>query len=188
MNNLPEPARKFILHWGEMGTRWGVNRTVAQIHALLYLADRPLNAEEICQTLALARSNVSVALRELQGWGIVRVTHLPGDRRDHFESLTDVFEMFRIILNERRRREIDPTLRLIDDCLAAESGAGDRLVRERLERMREFFELTLDFGAQLDRVPTAALVKAARMGDKALRLLGLTSAEKRARSRRQAVG
>lgn len=181
MNDLSEAARKFILHWGEMGARWGVNRTVAQVHALLYLSDRPLNAEEICQTLVLARSNVSVALRELQGWGIVRVTHLPGDRRDHFESLTDVFEMFRTILNERRRREIDPTLRLIDDCLQAEADTGDELVRERLERMREFFELSLAFSARLDRVPTPALVKAAKMGDKALRLLGLTGSEKPAR-------
>ncbi len=174
MNDLSEAARKFILHWGEMGARWGVNRTVAQVHALLYLSDRPLNAEEICQALVLARSNVSVALRELQGWGIVRITHLPGDRRDHFESMTDVFEMFRTILNERRRREIDPTLKLIDDCLGAESVEADRLVKERLERMREFFELSLAFSAQLDRVPTPALVKAAKMGDKALRLLGLT--------------
>ena len=184
MNDLSEAARKFILHWGEMGTRWGVNRTVAQIHALLYLSDRPLNAEEICQTLVLARSNVSVALRELQGWGIVRITHLPGDRRDHFESLTDVFEMFRIILNERRRREIDPTLRLIDDCLEAGKGSGDQRVRERLERMKEFFELTLDFSAQLERVPTGALVKAARMGDKALRLLGLAGKDKAVRATR----
>lgn len=182
MESLSETARKFILHWGEMGTRWGVNRTVAQIHALLYLSDRPLNAEEICQTLVLARSNVSVALRELQGWGIVRVTHLPGDRRDHFESMTDVFEMFRVILNERRRREIDPTLRLIDDCLQAEGAAKDDLVRERLERMRDFFELSLAVSAKLDRVPTTALVKAAKMGDKALRLLGLTGEAKSARS------
>jgi DNA-binding transcriptional regulator GbsR (MarR family) len=177
MNSLPETARKFILHWGEMGTRWGINRTVAQIHALLYLSDRPLNAEEICQTLVLARSNVSVALRELQNWGIVKVTHLPGDRRDHFESMTDVFEMFRIIMNERRKREIDPTLRLIDDCLDEDKDGGDpgdALVRARLEKMRDFFELALTFSSQLDRVSTPSLVKAARMGDKALRLLGLS--------------
>jgi DNA-binding transcriptional regulator GbsR (MarR family) len=174
MESLPETARKFILHWGEMGTRWGINRTVAQVHALLYLSERPLNAEEICQTLVLARSNVSVALRELQGWGIVKVTHLPGDRRDHFESMTDVFEMFRVIMNERRRREIDPTLKLIDDCLEVESGdAGEGFVRARLEKMRDFFDLALTFSSQVERVSTPALVKAARMGDKALRLLGL---------------
>lgn len=175
METLPETARKFILHWGEMGTRWGINRTVAQIHALLYLSDRPLHAEEICQTLVLARSNVSVALRELQNWGIVKVTHLPGDRRDHFESMSDVFEMFRVIMNERRKREIDPTLKLIDDCLDTDAGdPNEALVRARLEKMRDFFELALTFSSQLDRVSTPSLVKAARMGDKALRLLGLS--------------
>src|SRR6185436_8874974 len=88
--------QKFILHWGEMGTRWGINRTVAQIHALLYLSPRPLNAEEIADTLGVARSNVSTSLKELQNWGIVRIAHVMGDRRDHFESMKDVWEMFRV--------------------------------------------------------------------------------------------
>src|SRR6202161_1700171 len=110
---LSPAAQKFSLHWGEMGTRWGINRTVAQIHALLFLSPRPLNAEEIASTLGVARSNVSNSLRELQGWGIVRVTHLLGDRRDHFESMKDVWEMFRIIVDERRKREADPTLTML---------------------------------------------------------------------------
>ena len=101
---LTSVEQRFVLHWGEMGTRWGINRTVAQIHALLYLSPRPLHAEEIAQTLSVARSNVSSSLRELQGWGIVRVTHKLGDRRDHFESMKDVWEMFRIIVDERKRR------------------------------------------------------------------------------------
>src|SRR5262249_48071442 len=109
--------KKFILHWGEMGTRWGINRTVAQIHALLFLSPRPLNAEEIASTLAVARSNVSTSLRELQGWGIVRVTHLLGDRRDHFESMKDVWEMFRVIVDERRKREAAPTLAMLRDAM-----------------------------------------------------------------------
>ena len=91
--------QKFVLHWGEMGTRWGINRTVAQIHALLYLSPRPLHAEEIAETLGVARSNVSNSLRELQNWGIVKVVHVMGDRRDHFESMTDVWEMFRTVLD-----------------------------------------------------------------------------------------
>ncbi len=176
MDALPETTRKFVLHWGEMGTRWGINRTMAQIHALLYLSDRPLNAEEICTMLGLARSNVSVAIRELQSWGIVKVTHLSGDRRDHFESMTDVFEMFRVIMNERRRREIDPTIRLIDDCLASatEKDAGAKMVKDRLEHMRSFFALALTFSGQMERFSTPTLVKAAKMGDKALKVLGLT--------------
>ena len=176
MPDLPPIARKFILHWGEMGVRWGINRTMAQIHALLYLSEQPLHAEEICGTLDLARSNVSVALRELQGWGIVKLVHLPGDRRDHFESMKDVFEMFRVIMNERRRREVDPTLRLINDCLedGGKPKASETYVRDRLESMKEFFDLATTFAAQLDRMPTGALVKVAKMGDKTLKLLGLT--------------
>src|SRR5258707_383467 len=98
-------AQRFILHWGEMGARWGINRTVAQIHALLFLSPQPLTAEEIADTLSVARSNVSNSLKELQGWGIVRITHVMGDRRDHFESMKDVWEMFRTITDERKKRE-----------------------------------------------------------------------------------
>src|SRR5713101_2832054 len=119
MPHLSPVAQKFILHWGEMGARWGVNRTVAQVHALLYLSPRPLHAEEISKTLAVARSNVSTSLRELQSWRIVRVVHVLGDRRDHFESNKDIWEMFQIILDERKRREIDPTLRVLQECVAA---------------------------------------------------------------------
>ena len=175
MNDLAPIARKFILHWGEMGVRWGINRTMAQVHALLFLSERPLNAEEICDALDLARSNVSVALRELQGWGIVKVTHLEGDRRDHFESMKDVFEMFRVILKERRSREVDPTLKLINDCLedGGKPRAADAHIRERLEDMKAFFDLATVFAAQMDRVSTPSLVKAGKMGDKALRALGL---------------
>src|SRR6266849_1589093 len=118
MDQLKPIQQKFVLHWGEMGTRWGINRTVAQIHALLFLSPRPLNAEEIAQTLGVARSNVSTSLRELQGWGIVRLVHVLGDRRDHFESLKDVWEMFRMVLDERKKREIDPTLAMLRECIA----------------------------------------------------------------------
>src|SRR5216684_7918026 len=103
-------AQKFVLHWGEMGARWGINRTVAQIHALLFLSSKPLDAEDIASTLGVARSNVSTSLRELQGWGIVKLVHVMGDKRDHFESMKDVWEMFRVVLDERKKREIDPTL------------------------------------------------------------------------------
>src|SRR5712675_2991731 len=108
--NLSPMTEKFVLHWGEMGTRWGISRTVAQIHALLYLSPKPLTAEEIADTLSVARSNVSTSLKELQSWGIIRIVHVLGDRRDHFESIKDVWEMFQIVMDERKRREIDPTL------------------------------------------------------------------------------
>src|SRR5215831_7166412 len=127
---LSPVEQKFVLHWGEMGTRWGINRTVAQVHALLFLSPQPLDAEAIANTLAVARSNVSNSLRELQGWGIVRVVHVLGDRRDHFESLKDVWEMFEIILDERKKRECDPTLATLRKLHqeAKKTGAKDAYV------------------------------------------------------------
>src|SRR5580704_8799089 len=119
MPPLTPIQQKFILHWGEMGTKWGINRTVAQIHALLYISPKPLNAEEICETLDVARSNVSNSLKELQGWRIVKLVHVMGDKRDHFEALADVWETFRIVLDERKKREIDPTLAMLRECIAS---------------------------------------------------------------------
>src|SRR5438105_2451229 len=137
---LSPTEQRFVLHWGEMGTRWGINRTVAQVHALLFVSPKPLHAEEIANTLSVARSNVSTSLRELQGWGIVRVVHVLGDRRDHFESIKDVWEIFRIVAQERKRREIDPTLRVLAECVAELKAGpqGDAYIRERLESMLEF--------------------------------------------------
>src|SRR5579871_2405460 len=132
--SLTPVAQKFILHWGEMGTRWGINRTVAQVHALLFLSPKPLPADEISTTLAVARSNVSTSLKELQGWGIVRVVHVHGDRRDHFESLHDVCELFRVIMDERKKREFDPTMAMLGECAAEARRAHEpAVVVERLE-------------------------------------------------------
>ena len=155
MPKLSPVAEKFILHWGEMGTRWGINRTVAQIHALLYLSPHPLHAEEIAQTLSVARSNVSTSLRELQGWGIVRVAHVLGDRRDHFESMKDVCDMFRLVLEERKRREVDPTLAMLRSSVSeAESGGkADAYTKERLAEMLEFFENVTGLYQQIEKVP-----------------------------------
>ena len=174
-STLSSVAQKFILHWGEMGTRWGINRTVAQIHALLFLSPRPRPAEEIAATLGIARSNVSNSLHELQSWGIVRVVHVLGDRRDHFESMKDVFEMFRVITHERKKREIDPTLRLLQGCIseAGKAKSADRYTRKRLTDLLQFFELTETAYLQLEKLPTAALLKLAKTGDRALRLLGM---------------
>ena len=169
-------AQQFVLHWGEMGTRWGINRTVAQIHALLLISDRPLRADEISETLSVARSNVSTSLRELQNWGIVRLVHLAGDRRDHFESMQDVFEMFRVIARERKKREVDPTVRVLREFIAGSSTrkAGERATRERLEELLKFFELGTAVYEQFEKLPTPALIKMAKLGDKAFKILGLT--------------
>ncbi len=171
---LTPVQEKFILHWGEMGTRWGINRTVAQIHALLFLSPAPLHAESIATTLGIARSNVSTSLRELQGWGIVRVTHILGDRRDHFESLKDVWEMFRIIVDERKKREADPTLVMLREAVAEtkKPGAADAYTRERLTDMLQFFELTTNWCEQMRKLSTAAVIRMVKMGSKLARMLG----------------
>src|SRR5256885_1289949 len=160
--------QKFILHWGEMGTRWGINRTVAQIHALLYLSPRPMHAEEIAETLSVARSNVSNSLRELQGWGIVRVAHVMGDRRDHFESLKDVWEMFRIVLDERKKREADPTLHMLREAVAEANkkpASADDYTRQRLADMLQFFELMTQWYESTRKMPTPAVIKLCKLGD-----------------------
>src|SRR5258706_14860753 len=140
MPKLTSVQQKFILHWGEMGTRWGINRTVAQIHALLYLSPQPLHAEDIAETLGVARSNVSTSLKELQGWGIVKLVHVLGDKRDHFESMKDVWEMFRIVLDERKRREIDPTLAMLRASIeeAERDKTVDQYTTERLRDLAGF--------------------------------------------------
>lgn len=177
MTDISPVARKFILHWGEMGTRWGINRTVAQIHALLYISPRPLNADEIVETLEIARSNVSTSLRELQGWGIVRVVHVMGDRRDHFESMKDVWEMFQTILDERKRREVDPTLALLKECVDAARAGGKAEVHvyERLTEMREFFQTMTAWYSQIRALPTGAVIKFVKLGAKVQKLLGAAS-------------
>lgn len=174
MPHLSPGAQKFILHWGEMGTRWGINRTVAQIHALLYLSPRPLHAEEIADTLAVARSNVSTSLRELQSWGIVRVLHVLGDRRAHYVSMKDVWEMFQVILEERKKREVDPTLEILRGCLAelGKPGGDESYARERLEAMLDLFETATAAYDELRPLPTGTLRNLVRMRGKVRKLLG----------------
>jgi DNA-binding transcriptional regulator GbsR (MarR family) len=159
MQTLSPAIQKFVLHWGEMGTRWGVNRTVAQVHALLYASPRPLNAEEIAQTLSVARSNVSTSLRELESWGIVKAVHLLGDRREHYVSMTDIWEMARVILNERKRREIDPTLITLRECVTElkKSGNEENVSRERLLEMLDFLETLTSLYEEIHRMPTGAV-------------------------------
>src|SRR5207245_10102471 len=173
-SGLTPVAQKFILHWGEMGTRWGINRTVAQVHALLFLSPRPVPADEISSTLAVARSNVSTSLRELQGWGIVRMVHVLGDRREHFESIKDVWEIFRIVSEERKRREIDPTLKVIGECvreLKAKPEA-EAYTRERLEEMLEFLTVMTGLFEEVLRMPTPALKGVGKLRGKVIKLLG----------------
>lgn len=163
---LSPNMKRFVLHWGEMGPRWGINRTVAQIHALLYLSEEPLDAEEIAATLSVARSNVSTSIRELLGWGLVRGVQRLGDRREYFTCKTrDVWEMFRLILDERKKRETDPTLAMLRECVAAKSAPGEMAATgERIGAILEFFETLTSFYEQAQRVPTPTLVRAVKAG------------------------
>lgn len=174
------PAIKgFVLHWGEMGARWGINRTVAQIHALLYLSPKPVNAEEIAETLGVARSNVSNSLKELQGWGIVKLVHVLGDRRDHFESMKDVMEMFMVIMDERKKRECDPTISALRELVsqAKKSGAKDSYTAERIADMLGFFESMTGLYGEVRKYPASSVQKMLKMGDKLMKLLGLGGRE-----------
>ncbi|MDI6695401.1 MAG: MarR family transcriptional regulator [Anaerolineales bacterium] len=180
MAELTPVMKQFILHWGEMGSNWGLNRTVAQIHAMLYLSPAPLTAEEISETLGIARSTVSTGLRELQNWGVVRVVHQLGDRRDHFETIADIWEMFRVILRERKRREIDPAVAVLRESMTGVQGESENAyVIERLEEMLEFFEVVTSVYNQVEQLPTATLRRIARLGDSFSRLLSLAAQSER---------
>lgn len=175
MKTLSPVTQKFVLHWGEMGARWGINRTMAQIHALLFISEKPLHAEEICEVLSVARSNVSTSLRELQNWQVVKITHMMGDRRDHFEATKDVFEMFRTIAIERKKREVDPTLGALRECIAEADpdNQEEAYARQRLTDLEEFFVLGNDFFEKVSKLPPGRVRKMMKLGDKIFSLLGL---------------
>ena len=172
--SLPQAVERFILHWGDMGGQWGVNRSVAQIHALLYLSDRPLTAEEIAETLGIARSNVSTSIRELQAWKLVRRVPVLGDRRDHFEAETDLWEMLTRIAAGRKEREIDPAASALKACRA--DADGDPRVsptaRARLAEMDDFVTTLSGWYDQMLGVPPHKLMGLIRMGSKIASLAG----------------
>jgi len=174
MTTLSNVQQQYILHWGEMGTRWGINRTVAQIHALLFLSPKPLPADEIAGTLNVARSNVSTSIRELETWGIVRAVHVLGERREHYESMKDVWEMFRIIVEQRKRREVDPTLQLLRSCLAElkHGSVSEEYTRERLESMAEFFEIATSAYGEVSQISPQTLRRLLGMKGRLRRILG----------------
>jgi DNA-binding transcriptional regulator GbsR (MarR family) len=159
-------VQKYVLHWGEMGTRWGTNRTVAQIQGLLYLSPEPLRADEIVDLLSVARSNVSTSIRELQSYGLVKMTHILGDRRDYFESLHDVWDLFRVIIEQRKQRELNPTLSMLRQC-AAEIEAEpdtDETIKERVKNMLRFVETTSEWYEKIREMPTPTLQKVMKLG------------------------
>ncbi|HEV3152964.1 MAG TPA: MarR family transcriptional regulator [Candidatus Baltobacteraceae bacterium] len=158
--DLSPVAEKFILHWGELGMRWGISRSVAQIHALLYLSPKPLDFQTIATTLGIARSNASTSLRELEAWGVVRSVHVLGDRRQHFEAIADVWHMLSILAEARKRREVDPTLAILRECAAESKVRGsttDRFIEKRIHAMLDVFEALSPLVDEFARLPTAAI-------------------------------
>jgi len=170
---LSPAVEKYVLHWGEMGTRWGTNRTVAQIHALLYLSPEPMRADEICELLSVARSNVSTSIRELQSYGLVRMVHELGDRRDYFESIYDVWELFRVIIEQRKQRELNPTLTMLRSCAEdlSKENDTDPVTKERILNMLEFIENTNSWYEQIRGIPSETLTKIMKLGSKITKLV-----------------
>ena len=170
--NLPPLTQQFVMHFGEMGSRWGVNRTVGQIYALLFVASKPLNADEVGEALAFSRSNVSMGLKELQSWGLVKLIHLPNDRREYFQAPDDVWAIFRTLAAERRKREIDPTLSMLRDALMEQpSVAEDIHAQARMRQMHEFIERMTDWLDDVQKMDSDTLVSLMKMGSKVQKLL-----------------
>jgi DNA-binding transcriptional regulator GbsR (MarR family) len=172
--HLTPVMEKYILHWGEMGARWGVNRSVAQIHALLYLAPSPMTAEDISETLTLARSNVSNSLKELQGYGLVLLIHQMGDRRDFFEAKKDHWDMLLTIVEARRQREIEPTLNMLRDCIAEAEGdkTTDPGIVARIQGMLTFLETVTDWYQQMRGLPRKTMLALLKLGARIARFVG----------------
>ncbi len=178
--NQPAAIEQFILYWGDMGGQWGVNRSVAQIHALLYLATRPMNAEEITDTLGIARSNVSNSLKELVSWKLIRRVPIAGDRREHFEAEVDIWEMAMRIAQGRKEREIDPAASALKECVAqAEADKRvDPIALKRLQDMQAFVQQGSKWSEQMLNVPKGQLATLMKMGDKVLGLLKFAGGKK----------
>jgi DNA-binding transcriptional regulator GbsR (MarR family) len=171
---LTPAMQRYIVHWGEMGSRWGMNRSVAQIHALLYLSADGLHADEIAETLGIARSNVSVGLKELLSWNLVQITHSLGDRRDFFLAQHDPWEVIRVIIEGRKRREIDPTIAVLRECVEqlereSETPAS---VRERLTGQLEFLETVTTWYDSIKTLPRKTLLKMMRLGSRIAKIIG----------------
>lgn len=162
---LNPTTEQFVLHWGEMGSKWGVNRTVAQIHALLYLVGKPMNAEELCETLGVARSNVSNSIKELQSLNLVQTTHMMGDRRDYFTTSTDVWELARVIIEERYRRELAPTVSFLEQLMESpEFEQENKEVQKRIKDTHHFVDILTSWATEMLKLSTGTLSKILKLG------------------------
>jgi len=169
--NLTPLVQSFVLHFGEMGSRWGINRTVGQIYALLYLSPKPMNAEDIADALAFSRSNVSMGLKELDGWRLIRHQHLPDDRRDYYSTPDDIWEIIRTLVEERRKREIEPTLSLLrDELLTTPSSSDEQFAQAKMQEMHDVIEMLTKWYLDMQKMDTQRLVNLLKLGGKVYKL------------------
>jgi len=170
--NLPPLIQSFVLHFGEMGSHWGINRTVGQIYALLFVAEQPLHADDIVEQLGVSRSNVSMGLKELQAWRLVRLSHQPGDRREYFSAPDDVWVIFKTLAEERQRREVEPTLSMLRDAmLEAPASAREQHAQVRMAQMYALMERMTEWFADVRKLPPDTLVSLMSMGAAVVKLL-----------------
>lgn len=173
-DRLPPLSRQFVAHFGEMGSRWGINRTVGQMYALIFISQRPLNADEIAEALEFSRSNVSMGLKELQSWRLVRLKHQPGDRREYFEAPSDVWEIFRVLAEERRRREIEPTLSMLRMALLEQPGGeADAHAQQRMREMYELIDRLMTWFDDVQKLAPETAMQLMGMGTAVTRVLEL---------------
>jgi len=170
--NLPPLTQRFVMHFGEMGSRWGINRTVGQIYALLYVSSKPLNAEEVGDSLGFSRSNVSTGLKELQSWNLVRLVHQPNDRREYFQAPEDMWSIFRTLAAERRKREIDPTMTMLREALTEQPNApADVYAQERMQQMHAFIHLMTNWLDEVLHMDPSTLTNLMQMGSRVQKVL-----------------
>jgi DNA-binding transcriptional regulator GbsR (MarR family) len=173
-DHLPPLSRQFVSHFGEMGSRWGINRTVGQIYALIFISQRALNADEIAEALEFSRSNVSMGLKELQAWRLVRMKHLPGDRREYFEAPPDVWEIFRMLAEERRRREVEPTLSMLRMALLEQPGTeAERHAQERMRQMHDLIDRLMTWFDDVQKLAPETAMQLMGMGSTVTKVLEL---------------
>jgi len=171
---LNTDIQAFVLHFGEMGSRWGINRTVGQMYALLFLSEAPLNADQISETLSLSRSNVSMGLKELQAWQLVRLQHFPGDRKDYFSTPDDTLEIALTLIQERRKRELDPTLTLLrDTLLGSEENSANDYAYGRMQEMCDLMEQVARWSDKLQQMDRDSLEKMLKLANVTHKLIGL---------------
>jgi len=174
MTTLPPLTQQFVSHFGEMGSRWGINRTVGQIYALIFVSETPLNADDIADALEFSRSNVSMGLKELDSWRLIRLQHLPGDRREYFSAPEDIWAIFRTLAEERRKREIDPTLTMLRDVLLADpASAEERHAQRRLAEMHDLIELVTGWFLDVQKLEPKTLIQLMKLGSRVQKFLEL---------------